>query len=142
MGWGYIKNCIFLLTRPMRGATHERSDPPAGAAISTHTPHAGRDVFESLKMIRRPISTHTPHAGRDAQQLNRILEVTISTHTPHAGRDDATFLVPSSSSNFYSHAPCGARPYTQKKEDNRIDFYSHAPCGARLLQGYQEIWQL
>ena len=34
---------------------------------------------------------------------------TISTHTPHAGRDKYSLKLYPAFSNFYSHAPCGAR---------------------------------
>ena len=33
--------------------------------ISTHTPHAGRDMHPKAYHISCMISTHTPHAGRD-----------------------------------------------------------------------------
>ena len=33
----------------------------------------------------------------------------ISTHTPHAGRDHASSLQTNPATDFYSHAPCGAR---------------------------------
>ena len=57
----------------------------------------------------------------------------ISTHTPHAGRDEFRTLVESLDENFYSHAPCGARPAQAEKElAAKQNFYSHAPCGARL----------
>ena len=35
-------------------------------AISTHTPHAGRDPVADRMHQNECISTHTPHAGRDA----------------------------------------------------------------------------
>ena len=78
--------------------------------ISTHTPHAGRDVEMKKEILELQISTHTPHAGRDvvvggaiysAYEFlltrpmrgatdNRFAQQNcccISTHTPHAGRD-------------------------------------------------------
>ena len=39
---------VFQLTRPMRGATTARSHSRRAVAISTHTPHAGRDVQTRL----------------------------------------------------------------------------------------------
>ena len=33
--------------------------------------------------------------------------------------------------NFYSHAPCEARPACCDRPVHPCDFYSHAPCGAR-----------
>ena len=58
------------------------------AAISTHTPLAGRDVYlvpHNLAGIQ--ISTHTPLAGRDVYLQKRVRRFGISTHTPLAGRD-------------------------------------------------------
>ena len=78
----------FLLTRPMRGATRIWMHQDLLRNISTHTPHAGRDISPiALFSIIKNISTHTPHAGRDFVP-NRI----VWDHW-----------------NFYSHAPCGAR---------------------------------
>ena len=78
---------IFLLTRPVRGAT------------------------EALNMAIKAleISTHTPRAGRDLEVENHMTEWQISTHTPRAGRDRNRHTIQIFFSNFYSHAPCGAR---------------------------------
>ena len=40
----------FLLTRPMRGATEYIDDDGVVRLISTHTPHAGRDISEIVLM--------------------------------------------------------------------------------------------
>ena len=100
--------------------------------ISTHTPHAGRDgaamkptnelknfyshapcgarlLEECLEDIAKFISTHTPHAGRDWRFCASGLPAYISTHTPHAGRDIKSSGLVYAPSDFYSHAPCGAR---------------------------------
>ena len=58
----------FLLTRPMRGATHDYLDEFQDIQISTHTPHAGRDANPKPELVKTKISTHTPHAGRDWTQ--------------------------------------------------------------------------
>ena len=81
-------------------------------AISTHTPHARRDVldlqtdaeiriFQLTRLMRGVtqcdgiadimlyISTHTPHARRDAFAMLLTDAFYISTHTPHARRDKA-----------------------------------------------------
>ena len=103
---------IFLLTRPLRGATSVNVTMPQTREISTHTPLAGRDrraarnvwnVHEFL--LTRPlrgattnciplyifgiISTHTPLAGRDhCSRASKKCCKRISTHTPLAGRDN------------------------------------------------------
>ena len=140
----------FLLTRPMRGATIRlTADSDGSFLISTHTPHAGRDIAPADK--DSGISTHTPHAGRDERKFE---DDQISTHTPHAGRDHDKSLI-AGLRYFYSHAPCGARhesvfdrdvwsflltrPMRGATSDHAHHtihrpehFYSHAPCGARL----------
>ena len=78
----------FLLTRPLRGATIARPPPDTSRHISTHTPLAGRDKLNQLVPGLNLISTHTPLAGRDADDFWKLIGF----------------------SNFYSHAPCGARP--------------------------------
>ena len=59
------------------------------------------------------------------------MESTISTHTPLAGRDRNLLSGPSWMSDFYSHAPRGARPMLSGLPRTWSDFYSHAPRGAR-----------
>ena len=49
----------------MRGVTLYISQLFHNFFISTHTPHARRDVVGALIVIISMISTHTPHARRD-----------------------------------------------------------------------------
>ena len=101
--------------------------------ISTHTSHAGRDSISKVCLLARSIFLLTrPMRGA----------------TPCAPR--RTHLV----QNFYSHAPCGARPLSDRyhritpeflltrpmrgatsllavRSIRHMNFYSHAPCGAR-----------
>ena len=55
------KNCTFLLTRPMRGVTRHAIGSHDPVAISTHTPHAGRDPV-NFHMLRLPLYfySHAP----------------------------------------------------------------------------------
>ena len=71
----------------MRGVTRMRFGGFCMERISTHPPHAGRDVVERKGKNSDLISTHTPHAGRDWDAKNRFGLPDISTQTPHAGRD-------------------------------------------------------
>ena len=80
--------------------------------ISTHTPLAGRDVPAVTLLADKLISTHTPLAGRDTDRHLRIQHLVISTHTPLAGRDMLSLNSEKSISDFYSHAPRGARQKT------------------------------
>ena len=77
----------FLLTRLMRGATEERVDEKYFLSISTHAPHARRDIVYWLAETNLNISTHAPHARRDATGTKNWNYYCISTHAPHARRD-------------------------------------------------------
>ena len=151
-----IKPVRFLLTRPMRGATTlSLYSPRPVPHFYSHAPCGARHRQFGIEDDADEISTHTPHAGRDKiTLLDTSHPCSISTHTPHAGRDtfsDNTVVV---QNNFYSHAPCGARPSRQRSAGDRLgflltrpmrgatvvwffgwelerNFYSHAPCGAR-----------
>ena len=110
--WIFTGIFAFQLTRPMRGVTYAVDSFPVGVLISTHTPHAGRDMNENTTtraalefQLTRPMRgvTHYGDIGGRASaafQLTRPMRgVTpapaegtlrvfkISTHTPHAGRD-------------------------------------------------------
>ena len=52
---------LFLLTRPMRGVTRHAIGSHDPVAISTHTPHAGRDPV-NFHMLRLPLYfySHAP----------------------------------------------------------------------------------
>ena len=117
----------FLLTRPMRGATIKRMSGITCINISTHTPHAGRDTVSPDARQQVPISTHTPHAGRDCFKALLMWQIAISTHTPHAGRDNHSFQIIAYARNFYSHAPCGARPGEVVASANRRTFLLTRP---------------
>ncbi len=79
----------FQLTRPMRGATY--------------------CIFTLLAEYDQ-ISTHTPHAGRNIPYQLTLYIINISTHTPHAGRNiDYCFYRSAYLYHFNSHAPCGAQ---------------------------------
>ena len=82
---------IFLLTRPMRGATFSLVSPSTVITFLLTRPMRGATSGNVCARIWIKISTHTPHAGRDGYRRR----LGIFTH------------------NFYSHAPCGARPATE-----------------------------
>ena len=127
----------FQLTRPMRGATQNLSlFFRRHISISTHTPHAGRNIrlpnpprISSLFQLTRPMRGATygilvsslifsfnfnSHAPCGAQHsFGSKIETfssNISTHTPHAGRNPSRPAIDISDCvNFNSHAPCGAQ---------------------------------
>ena len=124
----------------MRGATFTELLELTSAAISTHTPHAGRDD------LHRPGTHHQlgfllPRPMRGATSMRRSGDGIrrISTHTPHAGRDQRLGGVRRGLGDFYSHAPCGARHIRIRSVAPILNFYSHAPCGARPLNSAMMI---
>ena len=62
-------------------------------------------------MIDEKISTHTPHAGRDqfAGKAGNLLILFLLTRPMRGATNDAEIMTPGKN-DFYSHAPCGARP--------------------------------
>ena len=52
----------------MRGVTSSQVRAIAFEVISTHTPHARRDIKDEISKFLGVISTHTPHARRDAEK--------------------------------------------------------------------------
>ena len=54
------------------------------------------------------ISTHTPHARRDLSSHKGYGVSRISTHTPHARRDIVEIVNGVGTLNFNSHASCEA----------------------------------
>ena len=73
----------------MRGVTTSKYTTFDSKKISTHTPHARRDLGIETFLRVFIISTHTPHARRDLASFFYFLQIKISTHTPHARRDPA-----------------------------------------------------
>ena len=70
-----------------------------------------RGVTTILTLIGKTptISTHTPHARRDVDTAHKILLIiTISTHTPHARRDEEILTDAEVPFYFNSHASCEA----------------------------------
>ena len=62
--------------------------------------------------------------------------VWISTHTPHAGRDKNKKTALESGMNFYSHAPCGARPIRDMVYQDRGEFLLTRPMRGATQQTF------
>ena len=56
----------------MRGVTYHSFTAYVSGRISTHTPHARRDGFDTIDDYVLDISTHMPHARRDDISLNLL----------------------------------------------------------------------
>ena len=77
--------------------------------ISTHTPLAGRDIYNPEAVIERKRFLLTrPSRGVTSREEAKIPESIISTHTPLAGRDRESGGAGEVRMDFYSHAPRGA----------------------------------
>ena len=139
----------------MRGATLTYNDEHINYNISTHTPHAGRDVLGLILwimrkrfLLTRPMRGATsflllhirtlrflltrPMRGATVRVCVRRAERQISTHTPHAGRDGIPFSSRVIMARFLLTRPMrGATKGTTRETSQTRNFYSHAPCGAR-----------
>ena len=139
---------------PLAGRDNTWRNCVLTTGISTHTPLAGRDLGGSCDTslfddfyshapcgARHPSGNGNSHTGKflltrplrgATCNLSRKSRFSIiSTHTPLAGRDVAPADFHEVLSDFYSHAPCGARPVPGAIQISSDHFYSHAPCGAR-----------
>ena len=102
---------VFLLTRPLRGATARASGAAGTNEFLLTRPLRGATVvFPMLFITAEHFYSHAPCGARPWCFQCFLLLQSISTHTPLAGRDGAAFRRLDDVENFYSHAPCGARP--------------------------------
>ena len=120
---------VFLLTRPMRGATSPPALRDSQLQFLLTRPMRGAtsptEHFSSSSgfLLTRPMRGATYSCyGR------KVDDAIISTHTPHAGRDEKVYqLVDPDTWDFYSHAPCGARPEHDGQHIPRIRFLLTRP---------------
>ena len=101
---------LFLLTRPLRGATQVDPDHRSRTQFLLTRPLRGATVLAvHIHITTSHFYSHAPCGARHVfTQPGRIL-FPISTHTPLAGRDKILNERLKKIRNFYSHAPCGAR---------------------------------
>ena len=99
--------------------------------IPTHTPLAGRDIVCCPQAQSGRISTHTPLAGRDICDVCVRCNNHISTHTPLAGRDARLRTSKTSSFDFNSHAPRGARLVVISALIFSFGISTHTPLAGR-----------
>ena len=125
---------IFLLTRPMRGATAQDQVKSNMFCISTHTPHAGRDAHgmrNALAVVRFLLTR--PMRGATLPSLNEYTRAChFYSHASYEARP-GRYAVSPDALDFYSHASYEARPDGEDEAAIVDDFYSHASYEARLL---------
>ena len=99
----------------------------------SHAPRGAR-LQEIFRLLRgRRISTHTPLAGRDEAGTNSSnTKLSFLLTRPSRGATGAISQKTDAQSDFYSHAPRGARRISARLAACPSYFYSHAPRGARL----------
>ena len=99
--------------------------------ISTHTPLAGRDhhsrhiVGDVAFLLTRPLRGATFSPFR-----RRIAYVFLLTR-PLRGATVAPWELPDARTDFYSHAPCGARPIARPPPDTSKHISTHTPLAGR-----------
>ena len=77
------------------------------------------------------ISTHAPHARRDVAITAKTPAITISTHAPHARRDDYVERLVVEKIHFYSRASCEARLEIHSPSGRAENISTHAPHARR-----------
>ena len=97
----------------MRGATWWKNNNITKTAISTHTPHAGRDaVFLPSVDGFQHFYSHAPCGAQRGYTTRRVVENGISTHTPHVGRDKGKLMLTADEIKFLLTRPMrGATPH-------------------------------
>ena len=145
----------FLLTRLLRGTTFDFMQKLVSEKISTHAPHARRDMALGMSIETRLISTHAPLARRDMDAAAKTVQggtfllthllrgatdvaveaanhLAISTHTPLARRDSMLVLPYCQLSAFLlTRLLRGATEISFNTSVVIFHFYSHASCEAR-----------
>ncbi len=106
-GNGYVQ---FLLTHPLRGATHQTELVDKPFLLTHPLRGATDDIMQELQ--HQNISTHTPLAGCNTFIADDIELLLISTHTPLAGCNPSRQLTKKDINDFYSHTPCGVQRNT------------------------------
>ena len=124
----------FLLTRPLRGATTKKRITKSQTWISTHTPLAGRDVHSwdyswgcSRFLLTRPLRGATCITAYPRTGIIFLLT------RPLRGATIYNTIFAISNTDFYSHAPCGARPHSSSET-----LYSSSFLLTRPLRGATE----
>ena len=124
----------FLLTRLMRGVTPSVQSWKVPDTISTHTPHARRDIFSWYYVNNFRISTHTPHARRDLNPPFRArLRQNFYSHASCEAWQHFPLGHCSQQKNFYSHASCEAWPCLIRLSDMPHFISTHTPHARRDL---------
>ena len=142
--------CLHFLQ--MRGVTHLAAEPLDKTDISTHTPHARRDIlqpqsaptgkqFQLTRLMRGVTADEIKITGTIEFQLTRLMRgvtsrtrwmkfsSTISTHTPHARRDCKRLILLAISLLFQLTRLM--RDVTSSEISHEIsheNFNSHASC--------------
>ena len=98
----------FQLTRLMRGVTSAHRSMPRMSGFQLTRLMRGVTYSVHTVCAVLVISTHTPHARRDIIRLHAPIAAWISTHTPHARRDKRITKPKHFTWNFNSHASCEA----------------------------------
>ena len=127
---------IFQSTRPVRGATGERSHEPGQGHISIHAPRAGRDHLEGNRPEGWTISIHAPRAGRD--KLTGLVQgsnIIFQSTRPVRGATPCLAICRRKAHYFNPRAPCGARRRKYRSKSECASISIHAPRAGRDQRG-------
>ena len=129
-----ITYSAFQLTRPMRGATCPGKNYPLNELISTHAPHAGRNIAAAVlnAAVTFYFNSRAPCGAQRTTCAKTTLGGLFQLTRPVRGATDGVFQSVPDRDNFNSRAPCGAQltPNELTRGLNK-NFNSRAPCGAQ-----------
>ena len=78
-------------------------------------PTRGETKLLWIALLTSIISTHSPHAGRDVADFGQYMDnYEISTHSPHAGRDRLLFASPAAIRGFQPTLPTRGETFVQR----------------------------
>ena len=123
----------FLLTRPMRGATIKNRLFAKISKISTHTPHAGRDTDRNCHIcaLLRFLLTRPMRGATKVKIIHHRSNKFLLTR-PMRGATKP-FIYFCGFTIISTHTPHAGRDHSLWSMYWLSSyFYSHAPCGARL----------
>ena len=154
---------MFQSTRPVRGATLQRSHLLLGCGVSIHAPRAGRDRCSPLRRLSalrfnprapcgaRPLpdvvvihgkmfQSTRPVRGATGGLSTQLMSVDVSIHAPRAGRD-ARICQTHAEQVVSIHAPRAGRDHRHQGACNRSAVSIHAPRAGRDLSRQRTDWQ-
>ena len=131
----------FQPTRPVRGATRERSRRRRRDRSFNPRAPCGARPDDGLHQLhhRSGFNPRAPCGARRGFRRGRRHQLRVSTHAPRAGRDMVSIGPSNSHDKFQPTRPVrGATPVPSPPAPAKVRFNPRAPCGARRWSARHE----